>query len=342
MIKDFHRNNEPVLSAAGDYLQFEILKRPNHDSLPDSQTRSEFAKDTSPSRLGLLPMKYEVRDSTVQYSYFIPPCVKLSDYFSETTVDSDTAYKILKNITDILVQLKRKSSNILIPKNCVVNSRYIYINEKSKAIYFIYIPFKHAYEEINFGQYIHDLVSIINFSDREFLSQTAAFREERKQFSVEEFSLFLTPPPPPPGPVDPPEHKTPEPPPYVPPPPPQPKPQPPPPPPPPVAKKPCLIDPTGTGMRKYPIASMPFSIGRRDDQRLRIDLPGISREHVVITSENNQYFIEDLSSSGATLDGFRLPKGVKCKINDNSEIALIYFDRATSSFKEINLVFRLE
>jgi len=333
MIKDFHRNNEPVLSAAGDYLQFEILKRPNNDSLPDSQTRAEFAKDTSPSRLGLLPMKYEVRDSTVQYSYFIPPCVKLSDYFAETTVDSDAAYKILKNITDVLVQLKRKSSNILIPKNCVVNSRYIYINEKSKAVYFMYIPFRHAYEEINFGQYIHDLVSIMNFSDREFLSQTALFRAERKQFSAEEFSLFLAPPPPQPEPQPqppPPEPK------------PQPRPQPPPPPPPPAAKKPCLIDPSGTGTRKYPIASMPFGIGRREDQSLRIDFPGISREHVRITSSNSEYYIEDLSSSGATLDGFRLPKGVKCKIKDKSEIALIYFDGQTASFKEINLIFRLE
>jgi len=299
MIRDFKRNNEPSLSASGDSLQFEILK--NIDSVPDSETGKLLSSGSSSLSLGLLPMRYEVKKSTVQYNYFIPPHVKLTEYFAETTVDFECAHKIFKNIADIPVTLKRKSKNILNPKNCILNSNYMYINRNSKAVAYLYIPFRHQFEEINFGEFIHNALSLISFEDDRFLSRTLAIME-KKQFTAEEFSMFL-------------DGRE--------------------------LKSAYLTNRSGT--KTYPVNSTPFTMGRREDQSLPLtDVPGISREHTRITTVNNEYLIEDLSSSGTLLDGVRLTAGTKYKLNDNAEIALRCFDKESNAYNKLVFIFRLK
>jgi len=348
MIKDFYRNNAP--SLVGDHLHFEILK--NINSMPDSRTEELFARGT-PAGFGILPLKFEVKGAIIQYTYTVSPYVSLTEYFSDTTVKYDDAYTIFKNLSDVIITLKRRSSNILDPKNCVLNSNYIYINKTTKGIYYLYIPFKHSFEEINFGEYIRELISIMMFDRHEFLADMTLIKE-KGQFSAEEFSDFLyslklpaepapVPPPLPPQPQPQIQQPPPSPPPQPrpqPPPTPPPQPQPSPPPPPQRPQKPCLLSLDGS--QKFAITKTPYTIGRQEDRNLVINVSGISRNHACITAENDGYYIADDSSNGTLLDGMKMNKGVKYKLYDKSVISLRGIADDQKTYREITFRFRFE
>jgi predicted component of type VI protein secretion system len=56
-------------------------------------------------------------------------------------------------------------------------------------------------------------------------------------------------------------------------------------------------------------------IGRGAEQGVLLDGPDLSREHLVITAEDTNLFLTDLSSNGTWLNGTRLKRSVKTRIS---------------------------
>lgn len=350
MIKDFSKKNRPFLND--DRIELTIMR--TIGVMHDSDVLKILGKGNS---AGMLNLSAEIEDACVNYTYMIPShCVPLAEYFEEEqTIGFDDATKILKNLSGVLMTLKRKTSNILNPDNCVLNSNYIYINKKTKEIYYLYIPFRHSFEEINFGHYIREIIFTIAFDDQDFLSNLAVFVKEKNQFSADELNKFLTAPknlPPEPEPYVPPAPPPPEPKPYIPPEPPKPAPPPepqplryvpttPPPTPPPVYKKAFLTSKSGT--QRFAVNKSPFTIGKLEGNDLVINIPGISRRaHASIITEGDAYYLRDESSAnGVFLNSEEIDKNKRYRLRDNDSVALRGLTDDCTSYRNIEFIFRL-
>lgn len=312
MIKDFYSNNRPILIE--DKLMMSVMK--NTNSMPDSSTINKLEKE---SFIGLLPLSVTIANSYIQYKYLIGSRISLQEYFSEETVDSDEAYQIFKNMSDVLIDLKKKSLSVLNMNNCMLNSEYIFINKITKEIYYLYIPFKHNFEEVNFGEYIHGLVENIIFKDPKFLDSLMLLLQEKKHFTVENFRTFLDSLKNAPSEPEPKQPEVPL-----------------------IHVKPYLFSRDGT--QKHIIDKPRYNIGKLEDNDLIIDIFGITRHaHAFITVENEEYYLCDASSANGTLlNGSQIEKGVKYKLNDSDVIALRGLTDDQKAYKEIIYIFRLE
>jgi hypothetical protein len=314
MIKDFYNNNRPIF--IDDKLKMSVMK--NVNSMPDSSAVS-ILKESSIGLLGLLPLSVKMANSSIKYEYNIGSCISLQNYLFEREADFDEVYEIFKNMADILINLKKKSSNILVMSNCILNSEYIFVNEKTKEIYYLYIPFKHNFEEINFGAYIHELVKNISFKDQQLADSLMPFLQDKKQFTAEEFKAFLDSlknapskfEPEPLIPVSPPP------------------------------AMPYLFSKDRT--QKYLIDKPHYNIGKLESNDLIINIFGISRyAHACIITENGRYYIRDSSANGTLVNGTRIEKGLKYELDDNDEIILNGLTDDQKAYIEISYIFRLE
>jgi len=332
MIKDFNRNNKPVLENG--CLKLTIMRSIN--SIHDSDVAKKLENGTS---VGMLNLLVKTEASCIHYTYTIPTtCVPIEEYFEDNqTFSTEEANKIFKNLAGALINLKQKTSNVLNSKNCVLNDKYIYINQQTKGIYYLYIPFKHSFEEINFGQYIWEVISNIAFDDQDFLSGLMEFVKEKSQLSAEDFYNFLVAPKiepkieepiiaPIPKPSEP-EQIT-----YIPP--------SPPPAPAPESKKPYLTGRTGT--QKHIINNTPYTIGKLEENDLVVNAIGITRRaHASIIAEDNAYYLFDMASTnGVLLNGVKIDKGQKYKLSDNDVISLRGLTENGAS-KNIDFIFNL-
>ena len=337
MIKDFNKNNKPVLEDG--CLKLTIMRSIN--SIHDSDVVKKLENGNS---VGMLALVVKMDSACVHYTYTVPTSyIPIKEYFEDNpTFSNEEANKIFKNLAGILINLKQKTSNILNTKNCVLNDKYIYINKQTKGIYYLYIPFKHNFEEINFGQYIWEIISNIAFDDQDFLSGLMEFVKEKSQLSAEDFHNFLVAPPkteeqitaPAPAPK-PPEPEEPL---YIPPAPqPQPQPQPPPPP---ERKIPYLSSRSGT--QRHAVNNTPFTIGKLEENDVVVNAIGISRRaHASIITENNAYYLLDMASTnGVLLNGAKIDKGQRYKLSDNDIIALRALTEEGAS-KNIEFIFNL-
>jgi len=74
-------------------------------------------------------------------------------------------------------------------------------------------------------------------------------------------------------------------------------------------------------------------IGRGAEQGVLLDGPDLSREHLVITAEHSDLFVADLSSNGTWLNGKKLQRSVKVKVQAGD---LIEIPGYALSFKPAN------
>ena len=66
-----------------------------------------------------------------------------------------------------------------------------------------------------------------------------------------------------------------------------------------------------------------FSIGRADDNDLRIEGPTVSRHHAIVTAEGDRWFLEDRGSfNGTSLNGSRIQPGAKVPLRHGDRIGL--------------------
>ncbi len=99
----------------------------------------------------------------------------------------------------------------------------------------------------------------------------------------------------------------------------------------------------GAERRVLPVHHSPFTVGRRTDQDLVITDPRVSREHAIITTDADGFYIEDRESKlGTFLNGERVQKRRKLQRNDRLEFgvrggAYVLFDperQETSTARE--------
>lgn len=62
--------------------------------------------------------------------------------------------------------------------------------------------------------------------------------------------------------------------------------------------------------------------GRTPDSPVVLDGPGVSREHLAVESENGELFVVDLSSNGSWVNGTRLPRGRRHRVQAGDLVEL--------------------
>lgn len=62
--------------------------------------------------------------------------------------------------------------------------------------------------------------------------------------------------------------------------------------------------------------------GRTPDSPVVLDGPGVSREHLALESEDGELFVVDLSSNGSWVNGTRLPRGRRHRVQAGDLVEL--------------------
>jgi EAL domain-containing protein (putative c-di-GMP-specific phosphodiesterase class I) len=97
-----------------------------------------------------------------------------------------------------------------------------------------------------------------------------------------------------------------------------------------------LLSEFGT-VRNVPIHSSPFTIGRRHDQRLRLEGATVSGQHAQITEHERRLLISDLGSTNGTyVNGHRIHRVTELKEDDLVQFAQFAFrvKRQTAEFDD--------
>jgi len=86
-------------------------------------------------------------------------------------------------------------------------------------------------------------------------------------------------------------------------------------------------------LREIPLADIPITIGRTEENDIIINNLGVSRKHARISKQGNEYMLEDLASRNGTLINNKEVQQAKLQDKDDINIGkhnIIYFEHETA------------
>lgn len=124
-------------------------------------------------------------------SYLAPLCLPLHKYLQKGLTKNDF-FLVFQQILEVVKKIERHSFNI---NNLILNMKYIFVNENTKELYFIYQPIIGQPEPTNLFSFVYDVIRKTNLKLVEgdnFLNELITFLRGMQAFSVDEIEQYIT------------------------------------------------------------------------------------------------------------------------------------------------------
>ena len=122
--------------------------------------------------------------------YVAPLCIPLNKYL-QTGLSKMEFYLIFAQIIETVKRIERNSLNI---NNLVMNPKYVFVNEKTKELFFVYQPLTTESISTNMFSFIYDVIYHTNLNldeDHKFLNALKDFLSGLESFSTDEIEKYV-------------------------------------------------------------------------------------------------------------------------------------------------------
>lgn len=137
------------------------------------------------SIIGLAKIRFS---SGKKLKYEIPNCVPIADLIS-SGIDKYTFYKLILKIVDVIYIVKNSQLNI---NNLCLDLNYIFFDNNSDEIYFLYSPVMNNRNFVNINKFLYNFVLLTNpLFDDELKKDFLDFLNENARFDVADYLNFI-------------------------------------------------------------------------------------------------------------------------------------------------------
>jgi len=130
-------------------------------------------------------------ESERKVSYLAPMGLPLHKYLQKGLTKNDF-FLVFMQIVEVVRKIEKNSFNI---NNLILNMKYVFVNEFTKELYFIYQPITTQATPTNLFSFIYDVIQRTNLKLDEgdnFLNELISFLRGMQAFSTEQIEQYIT------------------------------------------------------------------------------------------------------------------------------------------------------
>lgn len=129
-----------------------------------------------------------ISSKSKKLKYEIPNCTSIADYIS-SGIDKHTFYRLLLKFVDVIYAVRSNQLNI---NNLCLDLNYIFYDNISGEIYFIYRPVINNREFVNINKFLYDFVLLAKpLYEDDFKKTFISFLNENVGFDVSNYLNFI-------------------------------------------------------------------------------------------------------------------------------------------------------